>query len=443
MSTNEVEQLLNEVGAELGRSPAQMAPIVQKLVVEEWFDTIASLRTLSDDQWSKLALPVRLVERLKQRINDVDLPPALTPIQPPPVRQIDVTTRVEAAPEDLSASVSIPVSILIDSIRDEIESVCQHDDDEDSDDPTVLFVECLQTLITVIGNILTDPHSVKFRQLKLANPKFQQNVGRWTSAIGLLRATGFEQVAGEDLLRCEVVYLSRFTDMHHAIGSAIAETGMGTKPAIPISAGAFNPFKSSITNAGDTFGAPKGRVMEEREAELDQLRRDATKSDQSRFSAGRSMPKPRLVRLDGRISQANIPDDDEDPSLLLSNLRSIAAASADSQKFKSRERLELERLRARPVFTSTTVRVAFADKCALELVLSPSESVQGLYGAVAGCLREGLNEWVLTVSPPMRRLDRKSTRTMSEEDFVPSVTVRMMMNGQQCVSTQVLGTNFI
>ena len=183
--------------------------------------------------------------------------------------------------------------------------------------------------------------------------------------------------------------------------------------------------------------------MEEREAELDQLRRDATKSDQSRFSAGRSMPKPRLVRLDGRISQANIPDDDEDPSLLLSNLRSIAAASADSQKFKSRERLELERLRARPVFTSTTVRVAFADKCALELVLSPSESVQGLYGAVAGCLREGLNEWVLTVSPPMRRLDRKSTRTMSEEDFVPSVTVRMMMNGQQCVSTQVLGTNFI
>jgi hypothetical protein len=135
----------------------------------------------------------------------------------------------------------------------------------------------------------------------------------------------------------------------------------------------------------------------------------------------------------------------EDTSLLLANMRSIAAAGESAQKFKSREKTELEKLRARRNFTKTTVRVLFADKVGLDIVVASTETVEGLYAIVASCMTEPMkrsSEWVLTVSPPLKKLSRKSKATMTQEEYVPSVVMRMMKDGNLCVSTHVLSNKY-
>jgi len=131
---------------------------------------------------------------------------------------------------------------------------------------------------------------------------------------------------------------------------------------------------------------------------------------------------------------------------LLANMRSIAAAGENALKFKSREKMELEKLRARKQFTKTTVRILFQDKVGLDIVVNAGETVEGVYGILTSCLNDRMKrttDWVLTVSPPLQRLSRSSKATMIQEEFVPSVVMRMMMNGQLCVSSHVLDSAYI
>jgi hypothetical protein len=186
--------------------------------------------------------------------------------------------------------------------------------------------------------------------------------------------------------------------------------------------------------------------LDERMNELDKLRveSDSIKKAISDTNGG-LLEKPRLVYQTTGKSVADFVGDTDDTSLLLANMRSIAAAGESAQKFKSRERIELERLRARQQYKSTKIRILFSDKTALELVVSVGETISGLYQILCNCMNEGMKksqEWYLTVSPPMRRLDRKSRNTMLSEEFVPSVVMRLMMNGSQCTSGQVLNSDF-
>ena len=433
MADTEVGKLLITVGGELGRSPQQMEAIIKKLVEEEWYDSLDSLRQLTDEQWAKLALPARLTEKLRAALESS--PPSLVPIPPPPIK-----TKVEVAPADFAASAAaVPVGVLLESLRAEIEAVAAH-----ADDGETYLGECLRTLSVIARNVLVDPQNPKFRQLKATNPKFQLHVGRWQCAVAILGTLGF--VLTNDVYECNTVYVSRFTDVSDAIQNELRAVAPDLAEPLPTATAAFNPFKASFTNAGDTFGAPKGRVLEEREAELEELRKQAIQPQVA--AKGVALERPRLVSLSAvkNNSHAAADDGDDDTSLLLASMRSIAAAGESAQKFRSRERIELEKLRARPVFSSCKVRVLFADKKALEIVVGTGETVQGLYKIVSSCLRNDVKSstsWILTISPPLRKLDRASTRTMVEEEFVPSVTVRMTVNGNQCNSYDVLVPDLI
>ena len=449
MSNTEVGKLLLSIGASLGRSPAAMDQFVQKIVIDGWYDSIDSLRNLSDDQWARFQLPHRLEELLKQKIAQDSETPQLVPVPGPATvvspASIAATTpvpqnspesefKVEIAPSQLNDALSIPVSVLVDSIREEIHSVVV-------DSPEIVVNECLQLLVRIVGNILSDPYNAKFRRVKKDNSKFAQFVGRWATADNLLRACGFEHV--NDTLVCKTVYISRFTDVLEILSESLGGTVV-----IP-STTSFNPFKSSITNAGDTFGVPKGRLAEERMAELDSVRTevDQLRSELSKpAGTGCPLEPPKLVSIDTKFEPPSASDHVEDNALLLANMKSIAAAGESAQKFKSREKLELEKLRTRKNFTKTTIRILFADKVALEIVARAGETVAGVYAIVASCLNEPMkrsNDWVLTVSPPLKKLSRTSSATLLQEEFVPSVVMRMMKDGNLCLSTHVLSNTYI
>ena len=441
-----VGRFIIEVAATLGRTPSQVESIVKKLVDEEWFDTIESLKSISDEHWSRLGVPRRLVDAIKNRLDD-ELP-QLKPITPPSTSSNIVLPReprAELAPLDINESMlAIPASILVDSVKKEIRETVCYDESLPDDAWRDTFVESLKILNTIVGNILTDTSNPKYRQIKSTNTKFQQNIGRWTSAINLLKALGFK--LEEESWICSTMYVSRFVEIKTELEKSLRELGTIVESCT------FNPFKSSIVNAGDTFGAPNSRTIAEREAELEKLREEAAMVQRmgSDGTLGVALERPRFVRLNGHITKSTFlevqEDEEDDRSLMLSSMKSIAAAGEVSQKFKSREKMELERIRARQVYDSSRVRILFSDKTALELVVLPKETTQGLYRIFGECLKEKYRtstEWTLTISPPMRKLQRSSRATMQEEGFLPSVIIRMMMDGQQCAGNVVVSDQYL
>ena len=60
------------------------------------------------------------------------------------------------------------------------------------------FAVALQTLHTLITNILSHPAEDKYRSIRLANATFQKRCGRFPSSISLLRGIGFEDANDKD-----------------------------------------------------------------------------------------------------------------------------------------------------------------------------------------------------------------------------------------------------
>lgn len=56
---------------------------------------------------------------------------------------------------------------------------------------------CLVTMTKIFDNVITRPGDTAVRRLRLANPKFHENVGQFMSAVRVLRAAGFRK-AGPD-----------------------------------------------------------------------------------------------------------------------------------------------------------------------------------------------------------------------------------------------------
>ena len=412
MSSNEVTRLIISAGAEMGRSADQMEPIVRKIVNEEWFDTLDSLRSLSDEQWARLNIPARLVDKLKEKLAFFEDREASETLE---------WTRVETAPP-LDQTLHVSVADLLESLA--VESAAA-------------FIPIVNLLAKIVNNILLDLANPKYRQLKVSNPKLKELIFSFPSAVRILEALGFSPLPEDPgTFACKTVYLSRFTDVQYQLG---AETSS-----------AFNPFKASIVNAGDTFGAPKGNLMTEREAEMEGVRQEVAQLRAKQAEIRTVIEKPRLVDLSSKISnsitESSSTPQDDDTALLLSSMRSLAAAGESAQKFRSRERLELEKLKARQSYPTTKVRILFGDRKALELTLSSGESISGVYKALSACLQPDLQthkDWVLTITPPLRRLERDSRKTLAEEDFVPSVSLRMMHNSQLCNSFDVLQPEYI
>lgn len=425
MSHTEVGKLLLGVGAELGRTPEQMAPIVKRLVEEEWYDTIDSLRAISDDQWTKLSLPTRLVEKLRERLVNASEPPALLPIQ----------TAVDTAPESIQDAPSIPVSLVVDALKDDI--------------PTDVVVDSVRTLERIVRNVLSEPNNPKYRQLKADNPKICEQVTRWHSGVQMLNFLGFNLV--NNMFKCEVIYIGRFHDAHRELLGLLSTLDPSfDRTTVQNTSSSFNPFQATMTNAGDTFGIPQGSAMEQRDAEIAKLRKEAEDSkNQIPAARGLALEPPKLVSVGGTgssVSSFETYSQEDDASLLLASLRSIAAAGESAQQFRSREKQELERIKNRQVFHLTKVRVMFLDRKALEINVSAGETVDGLYKIVSECMKAQLRtmaSWSLMISPPPRILDRSSRKSMTDEGFVPSVSLRFTINGKQCNSFDVLVPDLI
>ncbi|EER11301.1 hypothetical protein Pmar_PMAR004665 [Perkinsus marinus ATCC 50983] len=129
--------------------------------------------------------------------------------------------------------------------------------------------ETLALLLHIVDNILAQPSNPKRRRIRLSNDKFDPAVGKCTAAMDFLMNLGFclYPSSEPEYIACPIVYISRFTDAHYALG--------GTKASLPNTPGVFNPFVSSIGAAGQVASAPRltEKGLAEKEAFAKELER--------------------------------------------------------------------------------------------------------------------------------------------------------------------------
>jgi hypothetical protein len=402
MSSTPASKLLLEVGLSLGRSEEQMQPVIQKLVIDEWFDSEEALRGLVADpaRCEQLGLPLRLVDKLKERLGG-DHPPPLEPV---------VTTTGSTPPV-------VEIDQLLSALRDEIT------------DPS-FFMGCVSTLTTIFNNILREPENEKFRSIKLSSDRFQSSVGRWMTGVEILRKAGFVLDTERGVLTLP-------------LNGGLRKLAVFLETLQTVSTAPFDPYRESlVSSSGSTF-----RIAPDRLTEIEQIRVEtvAIKAELNAKAGGDVLEPVKLVHLD-KLPRPVITesiDPDQDRNLLMESARSIAFASDQAQRFKSRERSELEKLKSRvqQLPKTTRIRIAFSDKRALELLVSSHETIGSVYSIFARYLLShvrGSQEWTLTVSPPLRKLERNSKKSLLQEEFVPAIMMRMMIAGMQCISTDVL-----
>ncbi|KAF4663108.1 hypothetical protein FOL47_005907 [Perkinsus chesapeaki] len=311
--------------------------------------------------------------------------------------------------------------------------------------------ETITLLLHIVDNILAQPSNPKRRRIRLENPKFDLAVGECPEAMQFLKALGFSTYPSKypQFIACPVVYISRFTDAHYALG--------GTKATLPNTPGVFNPFVSSIKASGQVASAPRltEKGLAEKEAfskELEHqkhlLKTGGTKPGTMelnpkvfRQGSSSSNGMPRIEDVVKELnSRSELLDEADDFELIKAQLSSIkdSLTSAD-RAFQSREKKEMEKLKNRTIHTVCVIRVAFPDRLVLQLQFRPSDTISSLYDAVQQFLNEEYKDkdWYLYQTPPMRKLQRNSKRMVADEDLVPSALIRWGYEGISASGTAI------
>ncbi|OEH74218.1 hypothetical protein cyc_05521 [Cyclospora cayetanensis] len=185
MPKTEVETLLLEIGAEMGRTATEMNPFVRKVVEENWLDTKESLIALKAEQWKQLGLPLRLETALKIRLG---ISAAVSPadkcsvsggtatLSQTPVKS-EAPTEDAALPADKHQvdefSVEYgtpPEGLFVSSIEDALDALQREADSE-------LLREAIRVVQQLLLGVLEQPTLPKRRKVRAANPTFSAKTG--------------------------------------------------------------------------------------------------------------------------------------------------------------------------------------------------------------------------------------------------------------------------
>eukprot|EP00397_Hematodinium_sp_SG-2012_P029160 GEMP01030781.1.p1 GENE.GEMP01030781.1~~GEMP01030781.1.p1 ORF type:complete len:494 (+),score=125.83 GEMP01030781.1:74-1555(+) len=444
---SEVQDFLEDIGKEMGRTPEQMKPFVDKLQ-SEWYDSMASLRGISEDKWDTFGLPGRLVDAIKVKLGMVASSPSAVPSTATAADPLAAAPQVAASQSVLK----LPVEIMPQSPE---ETMGANLDDLGSIVATSLPKEALEialtTLLKLTDAVLANPEHEKTRKIRIGNAIFQERCGRYPSCMEFLGALGFKH-RGEFLIM-EKAFISRLTDGRKALEHIAKEANL----AVPPLPATFNPYVSSISSMATNPVVPKGQLAESRLQEAQNIKLELEEKKKimalqgrgsGMISAPRVFWKASLGRLEDAISALQSSTDSGDSSVLMDVLQCMQ--SADSSKFHSREKAELVQLKKKKVYNVTVLRVNLPNKIVLELNLFPRTPWSVVYEAVEACLAEEVKSvgWYLYDTPPIRKFERLPKETLLSSGLVPGAMVQFGLDNREqdyhklgkCVNEQLFAT---
>lgn len=180
-----VQRLLLRAGKRAGKSDADMAPIIQKVMHDNWVDSVRALRAMPQAEWMDIGIPKRIAEALSLSMVDA--------------RALELNTVQLATPEpDL-----FPCDVVSAVWRLE------------SEVPVEYLPDTIRSLLKLMETILCNPFDEARRLIRKSNPNFQTRAGKYKSALLFLESVGFEEFG--DIYVLFVAYVSRLTEAHAAL----------------------------------------------------------------------------------------------------------------------------------------------------------------------------------------------------------------------------------
>ncbi|KAK8459755.1 hypothetical protein SEVIR_2G208600v4 [Setaria viridis] len=329
--------------------------------------------------------------------------PASRPTNPTPNPRPAPTKQPSPPPPPASTTEFTPFAPLISSSR--------RPDANGAPAPTVACPSCgdafpseLAVLKRLLGNLLREPRSDKFRRVRLGNPRIKEAVADREGGVELLEAVGFRvgDEGGELFaLMDEVPSDVRLGGIRRAV--LLLERAHPSASPAQVDA----DEKESCSNG--VYG------QEEVKKTID-----------------------RQIRVFFSVPGSSVADNDVPDSFY-----NLSGEEIRNEARMRRERLEQSRLlipksykekqalAARQKYKQAVIRVQFPDRVILQGVFLPGEATGSLYEFVASALKQpGLEFELIFPAVPKPRVvphfpkPGERSRTLQEEDLVPSALLK-------------------
>lgn len=295
---------------------SRILPIIEKLS-EEWYDTLDSLRELTDSQWSSLNIPGRLVDLIRKKLTS----PLILP-------EPNLDELIEALNSSLTSSLK----------------------------------QCIETIITILSNILKsdDP---KYRKINKSNPNFHNKVGQHPQAIQYLSNLGFEDSSQFLIFRSEFKSL---------LNSELSKLN-SLNESLPSSQ--FDPYKAVITS--NNFETPKIMTRENDPIAISNEIKNLKQLDCPQVDRNPQIMKidNKSTRVYTRDLEFVENDDDR---AQLANIQSVMRQREEFSTFRSKRKNELTKVKSN-LPQKVTIKVRFPDQFVLQGDFSVKEKTSDLY----------------------------------------------------------------
>lgn len=481
MGGNEVEDLILNIGSEMGRGEEEMRKYVEIIVNRNWYDKVELLKGITPDQWKAMNIPLRLVGMIKERISSGERSPeagedSKETKEQQVLRETDTWEYEYFTPEHLETRTP--------SLYNSVESLGSISREK--------LKEVTDLLFKIIDSIIKEPRKGRIRRIRMGNPKFASTVGAFSEALNVLWSVGFvqvrlrpSQISGslaefgihgeqddqEEYIELPVAYISRLMDCHHLL-EILCEKNKIDHPRLvscdfPALSGAsgessagishFNPYVPSISSTSASSNSEASRklirsAIEERrqmESEIKKREREIEGGVVSSNELGRppqedlstavcsrpfAIHSSNIHKLDSLIKTINdtgtqgyhhLDDDDDDAVSHLgqSELQRIKdSVLGKAQSFKSRTNEYLKSLLSRKVHSHSSIRVVFPDKYILQLQFKPNNTTYDLIQSVRDCINPNISSmnWYIYQSPPISKVVPDKNITLLKAGFVPN-----------------------
>lgn len=397
MSNSNARELLLDIARELNRPPSTLETFIQKLEAN-WFDSYESMKNLSMETLDSLGFPKMLSNAVLARLSNI------------PVSNSKIIEETKTLEPIVETNPDYLLTQIVKSGKKEE------------------ILECLGIMIRLLRNILNEPRNMKFRSVKMTNPKIRSVLER-KEVMKLFEYLNFRR-NGEVVELGEYDYEeSKMRNIVRAIDSRIEE--LNPPPSQPAPSNLpFNPFGESVISNG----TPNIKDLAQKSGPMSS---DYTKMLSDLKAKRLSLIQPvrdrevKFVQIVRRGSGVQVmhqePEIREEEQLIKAEILKVMNSIGQSQNFSSARRKEFEALAKKPLFVKTLIRFRFPDDRVLQAVFSPLERMDSLYKVIEDVVSSDVS-FYLYQSPPLQKLPKNMRETLDEMSLVPQANVFVSVN---------------
>jgi hypothetical protein len=307
---------------------------------------------------------------------------------------------------------------------------------ETGDDvPTILGT--LKTLTKILENLIINSMEPKFRSLNATKKPVQEKLLKYTSIVSFLKLCGFEDKGSEYVVRGYPA--ERLQAGHDSILAQLKENS--TKFGVTIKSG-FNPYAEGIiSRAGNKICSGKDETSVYNPNYIDQMIQEEMKFKKQLME--RTIQDREIRVFNTQSSTSNIQqimqeyeeENKKEDELYEEELRKKAALkfigeNSKNHKFGNKRLQEYQKIRGQKVYTTTIIRIKFADGLILQGKFGAREKVSAVYDFVFENLHDKDREFYLYKAPPKKIITNKK-ETLKTAGLTPSGMIFFSWEGEE------------